>query len=351
MGSATTTAGFIRCFGRSARREVEPDGKTVVIDSDETARAVDFCRKFFQQTMFEDVLGWTDVSNNKAWMSEQISCTNNAESILWFAKKQFPDIAKVTEQSLNPKGPKGRFHILGPWNHAIYSFSPNQQAAKDFLVWLMDPKQIGRWYASADSYYAPFVHAYDDAPFWHVEPRNLPYRDSLDDFASARLAGAYRPAAVGECGEIRGRGHVRQGLHRQVHQGGHRRRQSAASADLQAGLMASAHTEALARPAFRPPRRAFSLRRWTEREGVFSWLMVIPPVLFLVALVGYPFVYGIWLSLEDRPVAKAGVFIGLGNFITDLHDPVFWQVAQKHVRLYVRGDRAEDGRAAWPWLW
>ena len=29
-------------------REVEPDGKTVAIDSDETARAIDFCRKFFQ---------------------------------------------------------------------------------------------------------------------------------------------------------------------------------------------------------------------------------------------------------------------------------------------------------------
>src|SRR5579863_7739294 len=160
-------------------REVEPDGKTIVLDSDETARAVDFCRKFFQQTMFEDVLGWTDPSNNKAWMGEQISCTNNAESILWFAKKQFPDIGKVTQQSLNPQGPKGRFHILAPWSHAIYTFSPNQQAAKDFLVWLMDPKQIEGWYASADSYYAPYLHAYDDAPLWHVEPRNLPYRDSL----------------------------------------------------------------------------------------------------------------------------------------------------------------------------
>ena len=161
-------------------REVEPDGKTIVIDSDETARAVDFCRKFFLATTLEDCLGWTDVSNNKAWMSEQISCTNNAESILWFAKKQFPDIAKVTEQSLNPQGPKGRFHILAPWSHAIYSFSQNQQASKDFLVWLMDPKQVERWYASADSYYAPYLHAYDDAPLWHVEPRNLPYRDSLE---------------------------------------------------------------------------------------------------------------------------------------------------------------------------
>src|SRR6201996_8195087 len=87
-------------------REVESDGKTIVIDSDETARAIDFCRKFYQQTMFEDVLGWTDPSNNKAYLSEQISCTNNAESILYIAKQQFPDIGKVTGQAMNPQGPK-----------------------------------------------------------------------------------------------------------------------------------------------------------------------------------------------------------------------------------------------------
>ena len=50
---------------------------------------------------------------------------------------------------------------------------------------------------------------------------------------------------------------------------------------------------------------------WLERGNVFSWLMVGPPVAFLAALVGYPFVYGIWLSLQNRPVAKEGVFVGL----------------------------------------
>jgi len=59
---------------------------------------------------------------------------------------------------------------------------------------------------------------------------------------------------------------------------------------------------------------------------VFSWLMVGPPILFLCALVGYPFLYGIWLSLEDRPVAHAGTFVGLANFVADAHDPVFWRV-------------------------
>src|SRR5215470_9033042 len=37
--------------------EVAADGKTVVINSDETARAVDFARKFFRDTMLDDVLG------------------------------------------------------------------------------------------------------------------------------------------------------------------------------------------------------------------------------------------------------------------------------------------------------
>ena len=79
-------------------------------------------------------------------------------------------------------------------------------------------------------------------------------------------------------------------------------------------------------PALTRRRQAFSLGRWLEREGVFSWLMVALPLAFLVALVGYPFFYGIWISLQNRPVAQPGVFIGLGNFIADWHDSVFRQV-------------------------
>jgi len=171
--------------------EVDKDGKTVVIDSDETARAVDFVRKFFQDTMFEDCLGWTDVSNNKAWMSEQISCTNNAESILWFAKKEFPEVAKVTDQAMNPQGPKGRFHLMDSISHSIFTFSPVKNEAIAFMRWLMDPKQLGGWYAVADSYYQPTLHAYDNAPMWNVEPRNIPYRDAM---MTAHLPGWPAPA-------------------------------------------------------------------------------------------------------------------------------------------------------------
>src|SRR5271165_2833542 len=55
--------------------------------------------------------------------------------------------------------------------------------------------------------------------------------------------------------------------------------------------------------------------------------MMAPPLLFLAALVGYPFCYGILLSLQDRPVAHSGTFVGLKNFATNFNDPIFWKVA------------------------
>ena len=76
------------------------------------------------------------------------------------------------------------------------------------------------------------------------------------------------------------------------------------------------------------PRRPFSLSTWADRGTVFSWLMMAPPILFILTFVGYPFCYGIWLSLENRPVAQPGTFIGLGNFIKDAQDPIFWQVVR-----------------------
>jgi multiple sugar transport system substrate-binding protein len=160
-------------------REVDKDGKTVLIDADETAKAIDFCRRFYQETMFEDVLGWTDVNNNKAYLGEQISCTNNASSILFVAKRDFPEIAKVTDHGLNPNGPQGRFHMLNPQSHAIAAHTPDVAAAKAFLRWLYDDKQLSAWLVAGDAYYAPFLHAYDKHPMWEVEPRYIPYRESV----------------------------------------------------------------------------------------------------------------------------------------------------------------------------
>src|SRR5438093_12137726 len=96
-------------------------------------------------------------------------------------------------------------------------------------------------------------------------------------------------------------------------------------ADRQSGVAMAIGPASLARPA-PAAGRSFVRRDLLEREGVFSWLMLAPGVLFLLAFVAYPFLYGIFLSLQDRRVANEGVFVGLANFRTLVRDAVFWQV-------------------------
>src|ERR687883_615578 len=79
------------------------------------------------------------------------------------------------------------------------------------------------------------------------------------------------------------------------------------------------------------PARPRGLGYWLEREAVYSWIMLAPAVLFLLAFVAYPFVYGVVLSLEDRVVGEPGTFVGVRNFVANVQDPVFWQVARNTV--------------------
>jgi multiple sugar transport system permease protein len=93
--------------------------------------------------------------------------------------------------------------------------------------------------------------------------------------------------------------------------------------------------EAPARSAPRvvPARRPFRLREWLEREAVFSWIMLTPPLLFLLAFLGYPFGYGVYLSFVKRPVAQPATFVGLGNFVNLWNDTIFWQAVWNTFRF------------------
>jgi multiple sugar transport system permease protein len=80
-----------------------------------------------------------------------------------------------------------------------------------------------------------------------------------------------------------------------------------------------------------PARRPFGLREFAERQSVFSWLMLTPPLLFLLAFLGYPFFYGVYLSFFHREVARPATFVGLGNFVTLANDPIFWQAVRNTI--------------------
>jgi len=89
-------------------------------------------------------------------------------------------------------------------------------------------------------------------------------------------------------------------------------------------MLEASRTGALAAPV-RQPLGWGGLRGFVERESVFSWLIITPPVLFLLLFLGYPFIYGVYLSFFHKEVAREPAFVGFGNFVKLYNDPIFWQ--------------------------
>src|SRR5258708_7509388 len=71
-------------------KEVEADGKTVVLNSRETVESIKFAVALWKDACDEGALAWDDSGNNRAFLSGSISATNNGASIYVEAKKK-PD--------------------------------------------------------------------------------------------------------------------------------------------------------------------------------------------------------------------------------------------------------------------
>src|SRR3989454_2022397 len=120
--------------------EIDQSGK-VVINSKETIEAVKFTVAVWKDCLDEGGLAWDDSSNNRAYLAGTISATINGASIYFVAKRQFPDIAKVTGHGHMPKGPGGRFYNIGGQGGPALQKFPKPQDAQRVRRRVTDPPQ------------------------------------------------------------------------------------------------------------------------------------------------------------------------------------------------------------------
>jgi multiple sugar transport system substrate-binding protein len=166
-------------------KEVEADGKTVVLNSKETIESVKFAVALWKETMDEGGLSWDDSSNNRAFLSGTISATNNGASIYLEAKKK-PD-SYLTENGKPmkddilhtriPKGAGGQYALGGGFTDMLMGYSKNQKSAKDFFRWVHSKPVFGQWFTSQQGFTSGATIGWEEDPVWDVDPILRPFRD------------------------------------------------------------------------------------------------------------------------------------------------------------------------------
>jgi multiple sugar transport system permease protein len=81
------------------------------------------------------------------------------------------------------------------------------------------------------------------------------------------------------------------------------------------------------------PRRRFTLSSILERQDTLGLVLVSGAIIYMVALVGYPFVLALYLSVSDANVGTSGLgnFVGLDNFVSLFESSVFWTALRNTV--------------------
>ncbi len=180
-------------------KEVEADGKTVVLNSKAAVDSVRFMTAFWKDAHDDGGLAWDDSSNNRAFLAGTICATLNGASIYLEAKRK-PD-TYMTEKGTPlwqdilhaplPKGAAGQFGYHLPMSNMLMAYSRNQKPAKEFLRWITSKEVYQTWFDSQQGYSVGATTIWEEDPLWKKDPVMLPFRSAA---RAGRFPGYAGPA-------------------------------------------------------------------------------------------------------------------------------------------------------------
>ncbi len=137
--------------------EADASGENILIDSKEMREALRFAKALFDEGMTPEVFSWDDASDNR-FLASGVGCwIHDAISAYRTTEDTNPEVFKNTHIGLEPAGPGGKRVSVAAANvWMIWKFSKNQQAAKEFLVHLMENDREGM--VQSRGYNMPYVN-------------------------------------------------------------------------------------------------------------------------------------------------------------------------------------------------
>ena len=153
----------------------------VTINSKETVAALKYLKQLYP-TFIAGTPSWNDVSNNRAYSSQEISLTANGVS-LYFSLKNDPATAAIAEDSEHQFLPMGvaKSPPMGGLclNAMVFKHSPYPNAAKAFLQFMMEREQYDPWLTANSGYWAHPLTAYTESAVWTSDPKIKIFRDTM----------------------------------------------------------------------------------------------------------------------------------------------------------------------------
>ncbi len=156
------------CFWAFGGKLVEKDGKTVAVKSPESLEALKFMADMFgdEEVSVPGILGWTNSTNNKAYLTGQVAFIDNAGSVLWTAINENNPIVENTSVGLMPKGPAGRFMASYSYHYGIFNTSESIDSSEKVIEFLMDRQYRGEITKKVAPANQPVYAGMDADPFW-----------------------------------------------------------------------------------------------------------------------------------------------------------------------------------------
>lgn len=142
------------------------------------------------------VMGWTDVSNNEAFMAGNLVTTNNGASLYYAMVAKKHELASKTLVVLTPGGPAGSFVGSSCYNWGIFQKSKYADLGEDMIRYLEDEERFAEYMKVSVGQAGPVYKKRTEDPYWKSDPNFTAIMQNIIRSVPTGYPGPVTPAAV-----------------------------------------------------------------------------------------------------------------------------------------------------------
>jgi multiple sugar transport system substrate-binding protein len=142
------------------------------------------------------VMGWTDVSNNEAFLAGNLVTTNNGASLYYAMVSKKHELAPKTLLILTPGGPGGSIVGASCYNWAVFQKSKYADLCEDMIRYMEDEERFAEYLKVSVGQAGPVYKKRTEDPYWKSDPNFNAIMQNILRSVPQGYPGPITPASV-----------------------------------------------------------------------------------------------------------------------------------------------------------